>query len=165
MINSEITVSADGLIRTAIILLYIVGGLVSHRLLLPRLAGSYRRLAIAMLVAQMLILALSLNLQLHTAYDKWVWDVHGEWNIPASLAATQLALVGILSLATARLAKTRPRWQRLYLVGIGLVFFVLTLDEFLRLHEGNPILVIYYIILGAAIVFGHGGGGNTQAKE
>ena len=151
MVGSEIVISADGVIRAAIILLYIVGGLASHRLLLPSLAPAYRRFAIALLVAQMLILALSASLQPSSKVEQWVWDVEGEWNIPATLATTVLAVVGTLALVSARFSKARPRWQRIYLVGTGLVYLYLAMDEYLSLHEYFHGLRTIYIVIGAVV--------------
>ena len=151
MDDFHLLVSAEGLLSTAIILLYLLGGLAAHRLLLARLPGAYRQFAIAMLWAQMLILALSLHLQLPTRFDRWVWDVEGEWNIPATVSATLLASSGILALITTRLARSRPRWQRAYFLGIGLLFLYLALDEYLSLHEYFLSLETAYYIVGAVI--------------
>ena len=75
-----------------------------------------------------------------------------EGNIPTILASAQLALVGGVALATARFAKARPTWQRLYLVGLGLVFLYLALDEYFAVHEFVQNWWKYYTALGAVVV-------------
>ena len=136
---------------TVIIVFYIVGAAAAWRLLLPRMAPAYRGLAIALLLWQILMLALWQNLEPPTEYERWLWNAASEWNIPATLAATQLALTGILALVAASLAPTRPRWQALYRLGVGLVFLYLALGEYLRLHETFHHLLVVYIVLGVAM--------------
>ena len=119
--NSEFVVSTEVLIRVFVFLLYVPTGLISYWLLFPRLSPTSKRLASGMLAAQVLVIVVSLEMQSYTSIERWLWDLKSEWNIPATLASTQLAIVGGVALVTAWFAKARPAWQRLYLVGTGLV--------------------------------------------
>ena len=150
--NSEFVVSTEALIRVFVFLLYVPTGLISYWLLFPRLSPTSKRLASGMLAAQVLVIVVSLEMQSYTSIERWLWDLKTEWNIPATLASTQLAIVGGVALVTAWFAKARPAWQRLYLVGTGLVFLILALDEYLTLHEGSPNWERNYAALGAVLV-------------
>ena len=144
-------VSADALIRILVFMLYLPVCLITYRLLFPRLSPTSRRLASAMLVAQLLTIVLALQVQPTSVFERWVWDLNEEWNIPTTLATMQLASVIGVALLTACLARARPVAQRLYLLGTGLVVLVFLLDEHLRIHEITPSWVYVYIVLGAAL--------------
>ena len=136
MNSGELLVSADTLIRIFLFLLYAPVVLISYWKLMPRLSPTSRRLASAMLAAQVLVIAVALDSrEASPSYSKWLWHLDLEWNISSALASTQLALVGGLALMTAWLAKARPVWQRLYLGAIGLVFLYLAWDEYFHVHE------------------------------
>ena len=152
MNSADVVVSSDALIRIFVILLYVPVGLASYRLLIPRLFPTGKRLATVMLAAQALVIVVTLESRPTAAFDRWLWDFHEEWNVPATLASAQLATVGGVALLIAWLARSRPIWQRLYFVGTGLVFLFLGLDEYLALHEFIQDWEIRYIALGAAVV-------------
>ena len=136
MNSSELLVSVDTLIRIFVFLLYASVVLISYWKLMPRLSPTSRRLASAMLAAQVLVIAVSLDSrEASPSYSKWLWHLDVEWNIPSTLASTQLALVGCAALITAWFAKAQPTWQRLYLVAISLVFLYLARDEYFEVHE------------------------------
>ena len=105
-----------------------------------------------MLATQILIIFASLEVQTSTDFDRWLWDFHEEWNIPAAFAYLQLAMVGGVALLTAGLVRGRPALLRLYLVAIGLIFLFLAADEYLALHEVVQDWEIRYVALGAAII-------------
>ena len=150
--SSEFVVSTEALIRVFVFLLYVPTGLISYWRLFPRLSPTSRRLASGFLAAQVLVIVVSLEMQSYTSIERWLWHLKSEWNIPATLASTQLAIVGGVALVTAWFAKARPAWQRFYLVGTGLVFLILALDEYLTLHEGSPNWERNYTVLGAVLV-------------
>ena len=150
--NSEFVVSTEALIRVFVFLLYVPTGLICYWRLFPRLSPTSKRLASGILAVQVLVILVSLEMQSYSSVERWLWHLKSEWNIPATLASTQLALAGGIALITAWFAKARPVWQRLYLVGIGLVFLFLGLDEYLTLHEGSPNWERNYTVLGAALV-------------
>ena len=81
-----------------------------------------KRLASVMMVAQIIVIAISLEYRPESEFEAWLWNLHKELNIPNVLSSTQLALVGGLALITAWLARARSAWLRLYWVGIGLVY-------------------------------------------
>ena len=152
MNSADVVISSDALIRIFVILLYVPVGLASFRLLIPRLSPTGKRLASGMLAAQILVIAVALASRPTAAFDRWLWDFHEEWNVPATLASAQLATVGAVALLVAWLARTRPIWQRLYFLGTGLVFLFLGLDEYLALHEFIQDWELRYIALGGAVV-------------
>lgn len=132
--NSEIAVSAETLTRIFVALLYVLS-LMGYWRLIPRLSLTSRRLASAMLAAQIVVIVVALEIRPASEFEEWLWDLGKEWNIPSTLASVQLALVGVAAVATAVLARARPAWQRLYLVGMGLLFLFLAWDEYFILHE------------------------------
>ncbi len=152
MNNGELLVSADTLTRIFLFLLYAPVVLISYRWLMPRLSPTSRRLASAMLAAQILVIVIALEIRPASLYEKWLWHLDREWNILSTLASTQLALVGGLALMTAWLAKARPVWQRLYLGAIGLVFLYLAWDEYFTIHENIRNWKDYYTALAAVVV-------------
>lgn len=151
MNNGELLVSADTLTRIFLFLLYAPVVLISYRWLMPRLSPTSRRLASAMLAGQILVIAVALEIRPGSAYERWLWNVKMEWNIPSTLASIQLALVGGVALITAWLAKARSAWHRLYLVGIGLVFLFLARDEYFKVHDGIQNWERYYAVGGVLV--------------
>ena len=152
MNSIESALSSDEVIRIFIFLLYAPACVISFWQLIPRLSRSSARLASLMLLAQLLVVVLSLEATVTSRFDKWLWNFHEEWNIPATLASTQLGMVGGVALATAWLARASPALVRFYLAATGGVFVFLGLDEYLALHEFIESWELYYITLGLAVV-------------
>ncbi len=152
MNSIELVFSSDELIRIFIFLLYVPACVISFWQLIPRLSRNSARLASLMLVAQLLVIVVSLELNATSQFDKWLWNFHEEWNVPATLASTQLGMVGGVALITAWLARARPALFRFYLAATGGVFIFLGLDEYLALHEFIEAWELYYIALGAVVV-------------
>ena len=132
--NGEFAVSAETLTRIFVFSLYALS-LMGYWRLIPRLSLTSRRLATVMLAAQIVVIAVALEIRPASEFEEWLWDLGKEWNTPSILASVQLALVGGVALAAAGLARARPAWQRLYLVGMGLLFLFLAWDEYFILHE------------------------------
>ena len=152
MNSGELLVSTEALIFLFVFLMYLPVGVISFLAIFPRLSPTSRHLASAFLAAQVLVILLSLGLQRSSSPEAYLWALNWEGNIPSILASAQLALVGGVALATARLAKTQPTWQRLYLVGLGLVFLYLAVDEYYTVHESIRNWERYYAALGAVVV-------------
>ena len=152
MSNSEIFVSTESLLRIFVVLLYAPVVLISYWKIIPRLSSTAKRIASGFLAAQVLVIAISLEIRPSSGFEWWLWHLDREWNIPSTLASVQLALVGGFALMTAWLAKARPAWQRLYLLGIGLLFLFLARDEYANLHEFIPNWISLYAALGAGVV-------------
>ncbi len=150
--GAEFVFSTQTLIRIFVFLLYVPVGLFAYWRLIPRLSTPSKRLATIMLAVQVVVIVLSLEIQPSSSFSRWLWDFHEEWNIPATIASTQLAVVGGLGLLSAWFSKDRLSWHRLYLIGIGLVFLFLAIDEYLALHEFIGNWEIYYIALGSVVV-------------
>ena len=152
MSSSELFVSAESLLRIFLVLLYAPVVLISYWKLIPRLSPISKRIATGFLAAQVLVIAISVETRLTSGFEWWLWHLSREWNIPSTLASVQLALVGGAALMTAGLAKARPALQRLYLLGIGLLFLFLARDEYANLHEFIPNWISLYAALGAGVV-------------
>jgi len=120
----------------------------------PRLSPAFRGLASVALLLQALALGIALGiLPIHSEVF-WLWDPNREYNIPSTLASTQLALVGSLALGTAWLLRRRFPRRSLYLVALGSVILFLALDEYFVLHEQFQHWKRYYAVLGALLASG-----------
>ena len=152
MSSGELIISGATLIHVLIFLLYVPISFLSFRWLIPRLSPISRRLASGMLAAQILVILLALEVRPSSNFDKWLWNwINGEWNIPSTVATTQLALVIGVAFLGAWQAHARPACQRLYLFATGLVVAVFLLDEHLRIHEVVHGWIFVNIGLGAAL--------------
>ena len=153
MESSVIAISTDALVRIIILLLYVPVILISYRCLIPRLSPTSKRLATVMLAAQVLVIVASLEIQPTSELERRFWSLNSENNISSTLASTQLALVSAVAFVTAWLARTRPSWHRLYLLGIALVFLYLAWEEYNEIRRLMFVgqWQIYYIALGAAV--------------
>ncbi len=151
MSNPERVMLGLTLIRVSVFVMYALVGAVCYRRLYARLSPFCGRLAAGMLLAQAAVIFLAIPQHPSSIFDQWLWDVHEEGNIPATLASAQLALVAGVALIAAWLARTRPGWQRLYLAGIGLVFLFVARDEYVSMQERIDNWERFYIALGALV--------------
>ena len=152
MNSGELLISTEALVLTFVFLLYLPVGLISFWAVFPRLSPTAKHLTSGFLAAQLLVIVLSLGLQRSSSPEAYLWALNWEGNIPSIRASAQLALVGGAALATARLAKAQPTRQRLYLVGVGLVFLYLAVDEYYTVHESIRNWERFYAALGAVLV-------------
>ncbi len=137
--------------RILVIALYLPVCLLVYKRLYPRLSPISKVLASSMLAAQLLVFTVSLSLQnRHNAFA-WLWHLDLEHNVPATLASTQLALIGAVALLTAWLSKARRPWLRLYYFGLGLLFIHLARDEFFLFHEDGLVWQLPFAQFGAAV--------------
>ena len=143
-------VSADVLNGIYLLLLYATVGGSAYRWLISRLTPSARKLAAVFLAAQIFVVVVSLFVEPTSAFDERSWELLHEWNIPSTLATTQLAAAGMLSLLLGWLARGKRISHRLYFVALGLAFLFLAVDEFFRVHE--PIQDWYKIYTGAGLL-------------
>ena len=126
-----VSVSPKTLNYIFLFLLYVPIVLTSYWKLIPRLSPTTKRIASAFLAAQVLVIALWIaEYDNATSFNRGLWHLEREQNIPSILASTQLMLVGCIALITSWLDRTGLIRQRLYLVGIGVVFPYLGLDDF-----------------------------------
>ena len=147
-----IAASPDALIGFFVAILFIAVGGFSCARLVPLLSPIGKGIALSFLALHTIVITLCLLLHPSAPFDRWLWDLHEEWNIPASLASVQLGLVGGLALMTAWLARGVKGAFRLYMLGIAIVFFFLGLDEYLALHEFIMDWELRYIALGIVVV-------------
>lgn len=149
--RSEIVVSGEAIIHGLIFLLYLTVFIVGCQKLLPRLNKTAKRIAVVMLAAQILVIVLAMHVDRTSTFDRWVWDINAEWNIPTTFATTQLAMVVGVAWITVWQVRSRSGWLGLYVLGTSLVLLVFLLDEHLRIHEANSAWVNVYIALGIAV--------------
>lgn len=140
------------LLRILVFLLYLFILPAVYWKLAPRLPSFAKGLTATLLLAQVIIVALALQLQSQDSVLAKLVDVTEEQNPAVALAGLQLALVAAYSLLIAWLARAAPNWQRLYYLGLGAVFLYLSWDELFVLHEGMPNWAIYYLGAGVVIV-------------
>ena len=131
------------MIRLFFVLIYATAAIVVYRRLFPSLGVGAKLVAAFMLLAQTLAIAIALGYQPRTDFESWLWDLDGEQNITAALAATQLACVAWAALAGAWLSR-RPLWYRLYLLGLCLLYFFLSFDEFAQFHDSVIRWEVFY---------------------
>ena len=151
MVNSAAVALAQGLIHLSVILLYLAASLFAYWRLIPRLSRAAKYLATIALAVQVILIVLSRVTQNSSGFTHWLWRLDTEWNVPSTLASTQLALVGGAALLTAWIAANRASGLRLYLAGVGLVVLFLGYDEYSRIHETIWNWPMYYAAVGAAI--------------
>ncbi len=157
MQSAHIAVSTAALNATGVLLVYLPILVISWKRLLPQLATRARRLAGGLLVAQILVIAVALILEPTSSYDRLLWALQNlewnesEWNIPATLASIQLALVGIVALLASWHARSLPPRQRIATVASGPIFLLLALDEYLVFHEYLRNWELYYGALGVGL--------------
>ncbi len=147
-------VSAEALARIFLVLLYVPVILVCYRWLIPRLSPSCKILATGMLLAQGLMILVSLELRAPSLEVWSLWHLNHERNIPSSFASAQLMLVCVVALATAWRARKQPSWQRVYLAALGLFFLYLAWEEFngVRRRVFGGDWELYYAAFGIIIV-------------
>lgn len=143
---------AKAVFGATVLSLYCLVGYIVYRNLVPRLPLTARRLASAMLLAQSFAIGGAFLVNPMSSFDQWLWSLNEEWNIQATLASTQWALVGAIAIAAAWLARDRRPWQRVYLLAVGLVFLSLARDEYFVEHEFVIGWVRNIALLGIAMV-------------
>ena len=132
--------------------LYIPVGVVAIRRFTPRLPTFSRRLALSLLLTQILVIAVSLVFRTTSDLWRWLWSLNREGNIPALLATAQYTLAALAALLAAWRCPRQMGWQRFYLAAFGLLFALLAVDESLSLHEKNRDLEIIYVLLGPVLL-------------
>ncbi len=109
---------------------YLPACLLCYWILVPRLSTFGRRVATAGLVVQVILLLMSLDSPSDISFWGAGWHYDREHNIPSALSATMFAFAGAMGLLSAATGRERQPWQRLYLVGIGLVLLALGFDDY-----------------------------------
>ncbi len=152
MENTPHVISAELVNRIFVFALALPICLFAYGRLIPRLSPISKILASIALLAQGLAAGFALGLLPLQSNMYWLWDLQREYNIPSTLASTQLALVGSLALGAAWLLRERTTWQSLYLAAAGIIFLFMALDEYYALHEQIQNWKRYYLALGAMLV-------------
>ena len=157
MIDTGAVVSTQTIVSVVLVLLYAPVGIIAFWRIMPRLCRPAVRVAIFMLIAQLLVTFLSMANQPDSVYDRWLWTFsswewnESEWNIPATLASTQLALIAGVAFMSAFFNWRHSKLDRWYFVAVGVVFVYLSIDEYFALHENIRNWGNYYTLLGASI--------------
>lgn len=151
MAGGEFVISGAALNLISIGLLYTLTAAIGFRYLLPRLSSSGRKLASLLLVLQALVVGISTVGSPTAGYQEWLWHLDREFNLPAVLASTQLAVCGGAALMTSWRAKALPAWQRAYFVALGGILIFWAMDEYFRFHEFILNWHIQYAYQGAII--------------
>lgn len=152
MENTLFVISAAVVNRIFVFALAVPVCLFAYRRLIPRLSPTSKILASVALLAQGLAAGFALGLLPIQSNMYWLWDLQREYNIPSTLASTQLALVASLALGTAWLLRARSSLQSLFLAAAGIIFLFMALDEYFALHEQLQNWKRYYLALGAVLV-------------
>ena len=146
------TISADALIRLLIFFLYIPACPILYWALVLRLPRSFRWLATLVLAVQVIVVGISLLYSPASAFEKWLWYLDSEWNIPSLLSSAQLALVSAVALIAGWRVRRQPAWLRGLLFGYGILFLAIAIVEFVD-RKGSVIGPWYlpYLILGVSL--------------
>ncbi len=153
MNSGELLVSPKVLNYIFFFLLYIPICLAAYKWLFPSLSPTAKRIVNAFLAAQVWLVIVWLEIRPASGFENWLWNLDQGGVIQSILAFTQHAMVGGVAVTVGWLAKARPAWWRLYLVGIGLVFLYLGLDDFFEWRPYvNSWLKEPYFIVGMVVV-------------
>ena len=152
MFGESVAVPVETLYFFLICVLYLTAGLICLRWLIPHLSATARRLAILMFAAQVLALLLAAVFASSPVSGAWLWKIDQSRGIPSTLSSAQLALVGVAALATGWLSRSRPPWQRVYLLALGVLFPYLGLDDYFDWKDqAQGWIKEPYILIGAAV--------------
>ena len=138
-------------IYIVLLLVYFPISLIVYWRLFPKLPSDGKRLAISFLAAQIFVIVLFLENRPESEFEKWLWHPDLEWNIPSVISSTQLALVGILALVAACLARGKQRWHRLHLLVIGVFVLSIGMDEFFSWKSSISDWKLRYMLAGVTM--------------
>ena len=132
------------------LLLYPLLGWVYWRWLRPHLPAPARFLFYSLLGGQLLLLvAFAATAEQYGSDLRWLWHLDGEWNIVASFAALQLALVGSLALVGARSLFPRGDWR--YWLAVSVSFYLMAGYEYLSIQAVAPATILRAVLGGSAL--------------
>ena len=133
--------------------------ILSFRLLFPRLSPFCKRLAFGFAAAGIAAFALWMIARLASspgAPSAWLGPAEGAASL---LGTAQLALIGVVALATALIARQRPASMRLYWLGLALVLPYIGLDDYYDWRAlshivglENPFILLGLAVAGATIM-------------
>lgn len=144
-------ISQHELLPIIALLLYLPALLIAFWKLMPRLPSYAQSIAKTLMLAQIVVVSLSLLFQFQGSVTWKLVDMAKERNPATALAGLQLALVAGYSVMIAWQARSRPNWQRLYFLGLGAAYLYLTMDELYVLGDSLRFWAIYYTGAGLAI--------------
>lgn len=144
-------ISQHELLPIIALLLYLPALLIAFWKLMPRLPSFAQSIAKTLMLAQIVVVLLSLLFQFQGSVTWKLVDMAKERNPASALAGLQLALVAGYAVMIAWGARSRPNWQRLYFLGLGAVYLYLTLDELYVLGESLRFWAVCYTGAGLAL--------------
>lgn len=143
-------------VRLVVSLSFALAILISYRHLIPRLSPAGKFLATLMLAALLLEFVIVLVVIPALGSNQLLmWHLDREGNFPTALAASQLALVGIVAVPTAWFSWKRSFWRLLYWMGIALLFLLLAREELLEQRRhllGQDGWVYLYSMVGFVVL-------------
>ena len=152
-------ISATAVTGFLVFLIYTTVVIVTYRQLFSRLSPTAVYLLVLSLVAYSLVLVGHFLISPTWSFGYWLFHVDMEWNLPSALTSMLFSLVGSVALITAWLhfSKRNGHWH--YFLVIGLVFFILALDDFTVVFRSAAIAFdnvfiwqVGYFIIGIATV-------------
>ncbi len=143
-------------VRLVVSLSFALVILITYRHLIPRLSPGGKLLATLMLAAFSLVFVIVLVVIPALGSNQLLmWHLDREGNFPTALAASQLALVGIVAVPTAWFSWKRSFWRLLYWMGIALLFLLLAREELLEQRRhllGQDGWVYLYSMVGFVVL-------------
>ena len=152
MENSEIFVSVATINRLSLLALYLSVVLVVNWRLFPHFAPAAEWLATIVLVAQVVVIVTTLEIQPSSYFERWQWYLGQERSIPSTVASTQMALAGIFAWGSAYYARGQSAKLRLYLLAAGLFFVFFALDDYFSWRLFLPYWQPIYLTVAALLV-------------
>ena len=138
-------------IRLLLIALYAPVVAIVYQHLYARLSTISKQLITVMLVAQVVVITLATAFVHDQGFVRWLWNLDAEYNLAATLASAQMALTGFVALIVACCARTRASGQRIYFVGLFILFTYLARDEFFQFRDASSDWVSGFSQLGLLV--------------
>ena len=143
-------------VRLIVSVCFALSILISYRHLIPRLSPGGKFLATFMLAALSLEFVIVLIVLPALGSNQLrMWHLGYERNFPTALAASLLALVGLVALLTAWFSRKRSAWRLIYWVGIAVLFLLMAHEEnFEQRHRqlGYEGWLYFYAMVGAVVL-------------
>ena len=125
----ELQLSGQAFRHLAVILPFALVAFGSAWLLLPRLAPAARWLALAALAIALAFAIVAMQAPIVSGFERWLWDLADERNLPAALSSLHLALVSLVALLLAWRMRGHPGWRRMHWLLLCLLFCLLGLED------------------------------------
>ena len=135
--NGEIVVSAWAATGIVILAIGALALAIVYRQLYSRLDTIAVRLLGVALVAEVLVVVAAAAVPPSWSHGAWLFNIEAEWNIPSAVTSTQFALAGSTALAVAWLRRSARSGPWVYLLGLGLFFLFLAVEDHTEVYKVN----------------------------